>query len=109
MKACVVGTRKAIPAFLPLGFEVFRADGPEEARRALDEAVRGGCGLVLITEDLAMDLREEIKGFSTRLIPVIGVIPGPGGSMGTGLQMLKARVEEALGADILFRGEEASR
>lgn len=109
MKACVVGSRKAIPAFLPLGFEVFSAEKPEEARRALEEAVRRGCGLLLITEDLAVDLREEIEGFSTRVVPVIGVIPGPGGSMGTGLTTLKARVEKALGADILFRGEETSR
>lgn len=109
MRACVVGTKKAIPAFLPLGFEVFGAEKPEEARLALEEAVKRRYGLLLITEDLAANLREEIEALSTRMLPVIGVIPGPGGSMGTGLTTLKARVEKALGADILFRGEETSR
>lgn len=109
MKACIVGSRKAIPAFLPLGFEVLGAEKAEEARRALEEAVRRGYGLLLVTEDLAVNLRDEIESLSTRMLPVVGVIPGPGGSMGTAMTMLKARVEKALGADILFRGEETSR
>ena len=105
-KVAIIADNRTIGVFAVLGFDAFRVKGPEEAARILDEVSKGEYALVYITEGLAMHLEDKLAFLRQKPLPAIGVIPGPEGAFGTGLMHLKATVEKAVGADILFKGEE---
>ncbi|MEW6081619.1 MAG: V-type ATP synthase subunit F [Bacillota bacterium] len=102
----IIADNSTVGVFAALGFDTFQVKGPGEAAEALRDVARGDYGLVYITEDLAAELEEQVKSLRERTLPVVGIIPGPQGSRGVGFARLKDIVEKAIGADILFKGEE---
>lgn len=104
-KVAIIADNSTVGIFAALGFDAHRVGGPSEAASVLEGVADGRYDLVYITEGLALHLEEQIKALREQPVPVIGIIPGPEGSRGTGLQKLKAIVEKAVGADILFKGE----
>ena len=100
-KIAVLGDRDSVLGFKALGLEVFPAEYAEEARPVLHQLARGGYAVVYLTEQLAVDMQEEIQRYKDDLTPAIILIPGKEGSLGIGMQNVKQSVERAVGADIL--------
>ena len=102
----VVGEREAVLAFRALGMRVIAAEDAEKVERAIQKLVHEGVPVIFITERafaLAKTLCAHYQGD-----PAVSIIPIPGsqGTDGTGMQHVKANVEKAIGADILFNKEE---
>lgn len=104
-KVAAVGSRDTVLAFKALGLEVVAADTAQEASRAVFDLAQQGCAVIFITEDMAAQIEETIERYKTAPLPAIIPIPGATGSDGSGMKNVRANVEKAIGADILFKEE----
>ena len=105
MGIAIVGARDSILGFRALGLDVFPVTSDAEAVQAFDECVRRGFTAVFITEGFVPVLRERMKALANQPTPATVIIPEGQESSGLGFAKLKSVVEQAIGADILFRGE----
>jgi len=97
-----VGERDAVLCFKALGMTVIPTETPEETAKALFSLTKRGVKLIFITESTAANAKEALRRYQTD--PQVAVIPIPGstGSGGYAMSRVKANVEKAIGADILF-------
>jgi V/A-type H+-transporting ATPase subunit F len=104
-----IGDRDTVSGFRSLGLSAYpvRTDG--DAREALQTARKGGCRVVLVTEQAARWLRDELQEMAMRPFPAVVVVPSIRGSEGLGMERLRALVEKAVGADIFSREDQEKR
>jgi len=97
-----VGERDAVLCFKAIGMQVIPTVTAEETTRALFTLTRQGVRVIFITENAAKLAAEALERY--RSDPQIAIIPIPGstGSQGFAMARVKANVEKAIGADILF-------
>lgn len=100
-KIAVIGDKDSVLGFRALGLDVYPVEDAEEARRTLHNLARENCAIIYLTEQLAVQLRQEIARYQEALTPAIILIPGKEGSLGIGMAGVKNAVERAVGADIL--------
>ena len=105
----VVGEREAVLAFRALGMRVIAAEDADSVEHAIQKLVHEGVPVIFITEralSLAGALAAHYQGD-----PAVSIIPIPGaqGTDGTGMRRVKANVEKAIGADILFNTDKEEK
>ena len=102
----VVGERDAVLAFKAMGMQVIPTATPEETAAAVFRLAKAGAAVIFITESAAREVPETLQRYQSD--PSVAVIPIPGsrGSDGLGMQRVKANVDKAIGADILFEEKE---
>ncbi len=100
-KIAVVGDRDSVLGFKALGLAVFPAQTAGEAKPLLRQLAKEEYGIVYLTEQLAVQLPEELQRYQDALTPAIILIPGKEGPLGLGMEQVKRCVERAVGADIL--------
>ncbi|MBQ3483169.1 MAG: V-type ATP synthase subunit F [Clostridia bacterium] len=107
-KIGVIGARDSVLAFAALGFAILEAADAESARTALHRAVRSGeFAVLLLTEDLAALLEQDIARYASDPLPAITSIPGCRGATGYGMAAIRRAAERAVGSDILTESQEA--
>lgn len=104
-KVAVLGQRDAVLGFKASGAVTFPADSVEEARRQLEKILQGEYAILLVTEDMAKRLERELSPLYERLQPVVTILPDARNPEGMAKELLRKRVERAVGANILFKGE----
>ena len=104
-KAAVMGDYDSIYGFATLGLDIFPITGEEEPGRLLRRLAESEYGVIYITEALAARIKTDIDRFAGQVMPVIVQIPGVSGNTGAGIRGVKKTVEQAVGSDILFGGE----
>ncbi len=104
-KIAVVGSRDTVLAFKALGLEVCPAETAQEASQAVYRLAEGGAAVIFITENYAAEIEETISRYRTVALPAIIPIPSASGATGEGMKRVRANVEKAIGADILFKEE----
>ena len=104
-----VGERDAVLCFKAVGMQAIATTTPEETARALFTLTRQGVRVIFITEHAAKQAPEALERYQTD--PQIAIIPIPGstGSSGYGMARVRANVEKAIGADILFNNNEGQK
>ena len=105
-KIGVIGDRESVLGFKAVGLEVFPCDQADEAKKVLKKIAKEDYAIIYVTEKLFQNLGEEVDHYIDSKIPAIIPIPGKEGSMGIGMSNVKKAVERAVGADILFGGDE---
>jgi len=85
---------------------VFCADSLDEARDALAEVQKGDFAILLVTEWVAGSLKAELAPLYEEPKPVVTVLPDARGSGGAAMEILRKRVERAVGANILLNRKE---
>ena len=98
-KIAVIGDRDSILGFMALGLEAVVADTADQAKAALKRLE--DYGIIYITEQLAVQLRDEIARYNDRTYPAVIPIPGKAGSLDYGMNALNKAVERAVGTNIL--------
>lgn len=105
----VIGEGDAVLAFRALGMRVIAAHELQEIEHAIQKLVREGVPVIFITERamaLAQNLVQHYQGdVKVAIIP----IPGSSGTDGTGMKHVRANVEKAIGADILFQNNKEEK
>ena len=100
------GDRDSVMLWGALGIETVFADQPQEIERAVHRLAREGAAIIYITEQALQKAPEAIERYKTEPFPAIIPVPNAEGSLGIGMRGIRANVEKAIGADILFEGEE---
>ena len=100
-KIAVIGDRDSALGFKALGLETIFADSGEEARTAIQRLAAEDCAVIYLTEQLALEIPEEIDRYTNFLRPAIILIPGKTGSLGMGIKNVNKTVEKAVGSNIL--------
>lgn len=104
-KIGVIGDRESILGFKAVGLDVFPCDEAEEAKHTLKKIAKEDYAIIYITEKLYQFMEKEVDEYQDSRLPAIIPIPGKDGNMGIGMTSLKKSVERAVGADILFGGD----
>lgn len=104
-KVAVLGERDAVLGFRSSGAVVFCADSTDEARDALAGVLNDDFAILLVTEKVAEALRAELAPLYEQPKPVVTVLPDPRGTGGQAMEILRKRVERAVGANILQKRE----
>ena len=105
-KIGVIGDRESILGFKAVGLDVFPCDEVEEAKKVLHKIAREDYAIIYITEQLYQYMLSEVEEYTDLRLPAVIPIPGKDGSLGIGMTSVRKSVERAVGADILFGGEE---
>jgi V/A-type H+-transporting ATPase subunit F len=102
-KIGVVGERDTVLCFKAIGLDVFPVtrEDAEESRKTIDRMARENYGIIFVTEEIAQNVGETIARYKGGLLPAIVLIPGSQGSLGLGLEKIRANVEKAVGRNIL--------
>lgn len=104
-----VGERDAVLCFKAIGMQVIATATPEETTRALFSLARQGVRVIFITENAARQAPEALERYKGD--PQVAVIPIPGstGANGYAMARIRANVEKAIGADILFGNNDSQK
>ncbi len=100
-KIAVLGDRDSVLGFKALGLDVFPVETAEEGKRTLHRLARENYAVVYLTEQLAVNIQDEVDRYKDDLTPAVILIPGKEGPLGIGMTNVKKSVERAVGADIL--------
>ena len=101
-KIGVIGERDSVLGFAALGFVTLEVSDAEGARAALHRAAKSGeFAVLLLTEELAAALEEDVARYRNDPLPAITSIPGCRGATGYGMAAIRRAVERAVGSDIL--------
>ena len=100
-KIAVVGDQDSVMGFKVLGLDTFPADNAEQARSLLHRLAKEPYAIIYLTEQLAVEMTEEIQRYKDQLTPAVILIPGKEGSLGIGMEKISQTVERAIGANIL--------
>ncbi len=104
-KIGVIGDRESILGFKAVGLDVFPVDDPEEARKTLKRIAKEEFAIIYITEQIYQYMMDLVDEYTDSRLPAIIPIPGKDGTLGIGMTSVKKSVERAVGADILFGGD----
>ena len=104
-KIGVIGDRESILGFKAVGLDVFPVDDPEEARKILKRIAKEDFAIIYITEQIYQYVMDLVDEYTDSRLPAIIPIPGKDGTLGIGMTSVKKSVERAVGADILFGGD----
>lgn len=104
-KIGVIGDRDSVLGFKAVGLDVFPCGQSDEAKKILEELAKDAYAIIYITEGLAAGMEKEIDQYKDSRLPAIIPIPNKDGASGTGMDSVRKSVERAVGADILFGGE----
>ena len=105
-RVAVLGERDAVLGFKASGAVAFAADDVDEARQRLGQVLEEDFAVLFVTEAMAEMLKEELQPLYERPKPVVTILPDARRPKGIGMELLKKRVERAVGANILLKGEE---
>ncbi len=104
-KIAVIGDKDSILGFKTIGVDTYPVTSSKSALETLKKLVSENYGVIFITEELASSMEDVINELHRRYLPAVVLIPNSKGTLGIGIQQIKANVEKAIGADILFRKE----
>ena len=105
VKIAVIGDRDSVMLWRALGIETVFADTAPEAEKAIHRLAREGAAAIYITEQVAELVPEAINRYFNEAFPAIIPIPNREGTTGLGMKGIRANIEKAIGADILFEEE----
>ena len=104
-KIAVVGDKGSVLGFKSVGFEVFMTTTQQETREVMQALCKADYGIIFITEQALAPILPILNDYKDRRIPAIIPIPDSHGTSGVAMANIKANVEKAIGADILFAEE----
>lgn len=105
-KIGVIGDRESVIGFRAVGLDVFPCAAGDEAARLVHELAAGEYAIIYITEGLAAQIEKETDKYKDSRLPAIIPIPNKDGASGNGMRNVREAVKRAVGADILFGGND---
>lgn len=97
----VVGDKDSVLAFKAIGLSAFAVEDESGAEETVKRLARE-YAVIFVTDRLAERIAPLLARYKARPYPVVVPIPSAEGNSGFGMKGVKADVEKAIGADILF-------
>lgn len=108
-KIAYIGDKESVLCFMSVGISVFVCENPKVASERLRSLVSDeSYPIIFITEKYYNELNNVISEYLQKNVPVIVPLPGSSGTEGLGTANVKALVEKAIGADVLFNEQEGN-
>lgn len=101
----IIGDRDSVMLFKAIGLAVYPENEALGASKRIAALAKAGCKVIFITEPLFAQCGETIEKYRDQAYPAIIPVPDSHGSGGAAMAKIKANVEKAIGADILFTEE----
>lgn len=101
-KIGIIGDKDSILGFKALGVDVFPVTEEQEAEWTLKRMAREDYAVILITEQVAVLIKNTVDRYKTSPFPVVLSIPNNMGTTGQGMENVKANALKAIGSDIIF-------
>ena len=98
----IIGDRDSVLLAKAVGLDVYSETDAQSASKTIHRLARKGYKVLFITEPLYKECAEAISTYQSAPFPAIIPIPDSHGSSGVAMDEIKANVEKAIGADILF-------
>ena len=98
----IIGDRDSVLLAKAVGLSVYPETDPEKVSRLIFRLAQSGCRIIYVTEALYEACTETIEQYKAESFPAIIPIPDSHGPRGVAMARIKANVEKAIGADILF-------
>ena len=102
-RIAVIGDPNSVMIFKAIGLDVCYEEKAEDIEKRIHELAKKGYAAIYITVDAAALAKDAINYYATATFPAIIPIPSNKGTLGLGMKKVKANVEKAVGADILFK------
>jgi len=102
-KIAVIGDPSSVMIFKAIGLDVCFETSASKIEKKIHELADEGYAVIYITEEAADLVKDAIAEYATSTFPAIIPIPSTNGTLGIGIRNVKANVEKAVGADILFK------
>ena len=100
-----IGDSESVKGFSAVGIDAVICDDTAESAALLKSiADKDMYAVIYMTEELFDAAAKEVSKLSEQTTPAVIPLPGARGNSGTGLRRLSAFVEQAVGSDILFKG-----
>ncbi len=99
MKIGIIGEKKSVLAFQPLGIQTFGVINKDGLTVALENINGGDFAVIFITEDIMQKYESEIEPLFKSVLPAVLVVPGVKGGGQKGRESLKRIMERALGSE----------
>lgn len=101
----IIGDRDSVLLAKAVGLQVFDETDPTRTSALIHTLAKEGCKIIYLTEPLFVACTEAVSQYKTETFPAIIPIPDSHGTTGVAMAQIKANVEKAIGADILFAEE----
>lgn len=101
-KIAIIGDKESVLGYKAVGFHTFVSASPAEDRTLVDRLAKDDYGVIFITEQALSPIVDILEKYKDDKIPAIIPLPSKDGTLGLGIRNVKASVERAVGADILF-------
>ena len=101
MKVGIIGEKKSVLAFQPLGIQAFGVTSKDDLAIVLEAIKSDEFAVVFITEDIMQKYELEIEPLFRSALPAILVVPGIKGGGKKGRESLKKIMERALGSETI--------
>lgn len=101
----MIGDRDSVLIAKSAGIDVYFETEGENASRLIGQLAREGVKVIFLTEPVYAQCTEIIEKYKVAPFPAIIPIPNNKGASGVAMAAIKANVEKAIGADILFNND----
>ena len=98
----MIGSRDSVLIAKAAGLDVYFETGGVAAGKLITRLAKEGVKVIFVTEPVYAAAQEVINRYRAEAFPAIIPVPDNRGASGVALAALKANVEMAIGADILF-------
>ncbi len=99
MKAGIIGEKKSVLAFQPLGVETFGVATKDDLTSVIETIKNNEFAVIFITEDVMEKYESITEPLFKNVLPAVLVIPGIKGGAKKGKESLKKIMERALGSE----------
>jgi len=99
-KIAMIGDYESSIGFKAVGIDTYVPKDREEAKEIISSLVKGGYGIVFVTEEIADSLGEVVDQINRESRCTVLIIPSVRGSKGLGIEKIRKSVEKAVGIDI---------
>lgn len=104
-KIAFLGDIDTVLGFRALGVETVVPENAEDARGKFAELVKEKTSIIMITEDMMDDLKEQIEETVHMAIPSVVVLPGIKGTQKRGEDTIRELIIKAVGVDLMSEGQ----
>lgn len=100
-KIAFIGDIDTVLGFKALGVEVIIPKDDADAREQFRRLVKEKASVIMVTEDIAEPIKDEIEDTMHMAIPTVVVLPGIQGSSRRGEETIRELIIRAVGVDLM--------
>ena len=98
----MLGDKDSVLLGRAAGLDVYFETDPVKAGRLIDRLAKENTRIIFVTEPVFEAAAETINRYKSRPFPAIIPIPSGSGTTGAAMRTLRANIEKAIGADLMF-------